>query len=361
MKSYNNDGQSHPIDPDQVTPNPASFIIQIPQHYKCDKTGYPSPLHNIHVQPFLSSEESAHCLQLAVMYGRDKWQTPNTERHTNYATCDFTMEEAPDLMTYLSDIDFQRRIFQRLSQSFHVHQDHLLGFMDLFCVNYVAANKGHTSVNDDDDDHHHQHVNIQTMDRLGAHRDGSILSFTVLLTPPDQFEGGGTFFDALQDEPPKIILSSKGVVRPPKDGYVVLHSGKLLHGADVVTQGQRTVLVGFVDLADWCIRPGIERQASTSFGRLDVAHRRAQLQFSMSQGGSKRSWLPNCSSARFLPNACCLNTIIPFLDTAMSRADPGYQRRVRLQTEDLMLRKILCEEASEHYDKESPSEDITIV
>jgi hypothetical protein len=37
------------------------------------------------------------------------------------------------------------------------------------------------------------------MDRLAFHRDGSLLSFTVLLSPPNEFEGGGTIFDALVD------------------------------------------------------------------------------------------------------------------------------------------------------------------
>eukprot|EP00568_Trieres_chinensis_P012113 CAMPEP_0183301906 /NCGR_PEP_ID=MMETSP0160_2-20130417/7884_1 /TAXON_ID=2839 ORGANISM="Odontella Sinensis, Strain Grunow 1884" /NCGR_SAMPLE_ID=MMETSP0160_2 /ASSEMBLY_ACC=CAM_ASM_000250 /LENGTH=34 /DNA_ID= /DNA_START= /DNA_END= /DNA_ORIENTATION= len=31
-------------------------------------------------------------------------------------------------------------------------------------------------------------------------------------------------------------------------GHVTLHTGKALHGADVVTAGTRTVLVGFVDV-----------------------------------------------------------------------------------------------------------------
>jgi hypothetical protein len=47
-------------------------------------------------------------------------------------------------------------------------------------------------MNDSDEDRN-------TMDRLAFHRDGSLLSFTVLLSPPNEFEGGGTIFDALVD------------------------------------------------------------------------------------------------------------------------------------------------------------------
>jgi hypothetical protein len=195
------------------------FIIQVPQHYMKESNGYPSKLHNIHVEPMLSSEEAGKCLELAVTYGRHKWQKPDEERHTNFPTCDFAVEEASNLAAYLGDIDFQNRIFRRLSQAYGLDMEDLMGFIDLFCVNYVAES-GPLSGG-------------QTMDRLGAHRDGSILSFTVLLTPPSQFEGGGTFFDALAELPPDSspVLYPNGVVRPSAAGYAVLHSGKLLHGA----------------------------------------------------------------------------------------------------------------------------------
>ncbi|KAI2494510.1 prolyl 4-hydroxylase alpha-subunit [Fragilaria crotonensis] len=75
------------------------------------------------------------------------------------------------------------------------------------------------------------------------------------------------------------ILQKEGcIIRPPAAGYTVMHCGKLLHGADRVTRGHRTVLVGFVDVADWAICDGVERRACTTVGRMDVAERRAPLQ-----------------------------------------------------------------------------------
>jgi hypothetical protein len=340
------------------------WTIQVPQHYKKDSDGYPSRLHTIYIEPLLSPEEVEQCLALAVTYGRDKWQTPDDERHTNFPTCDFPVEEASDLATFLDDMDFQQRIFQRLSQAYGLDMDDMMGFIDLFCVNYVANtndNNSDASLSGDP----------TTMDRLGAHRDGSIVSFTVLLSPPSQFDGGGTFFDALAELPPDTspVLHPNGVIRPPDAGYAVLHSGKLLHGADVVTHGQRTVLVGFVDVAEWAIHPGAERQACTSFGRMDVANRRATLQqqrqqetaLMMEKHGMKSSCWSASRSTRFLPRFSCMNKVIPAFPTAIWRADMEFQRRTKLAAEDVLLRTILIDEKPEYLKRLLASGEITVL
>ena len=78
---------------------------------------------------------------------------------------------------------------------------------DLFCVKYTAAPGGQAS--------------------LPAHRDDSLLSFSILLSEPGvDFAGGGTRFDALGG-----IGGGRGdgvVVAPAHRGGVVLHSSKLL-------------------------------------------------------------------------------------------------------------------------------------
>ena len=75
----------------------------------------------------------------------------------------------------------------------------------------------------------------------------------MLLSQPEDFDGGGTIFDALTDvgnenDKQSSILKASGSIQPPNAGYVTLHSGKLLHGGHLVTKGQRIVLVGFVDV-----------------------------------------------------------------------------------------------------------------
>jgi hypothetical protein len=155
-----------------------------------------------------------------------------------------------------------------------------------------------------------------------------------------------------------------------------MHCGKLLHGAHVVTQGHRTVLVGFVDVADSAIRDGVERRTCTTLGRMDVAIRRAQLQLEQQQvlmlntettaGNPNKN--PRMSpywsarrSARFLPKTSCFNRIIPAFDTALQRADPVFQRQTRLEAEDLLLRTILCDEKPEFLHNSLPTGDISVL
>ena len=163
-----------------------------------------------------------------------------------------------------------------------------------------------------------------------------------------------------------------------------MHCGKLLHGADRVTRGHRTVLVGFVDVADWAICDGVERRACTTFGRMDVAERRAQLQLQQLSKLTQEESAPTSNnhhdinnhedgrsrlhpgwsarrSARFLPKTSCFNRIIPAFATALQRADPEFQRKTRLQAEDLLLRTILVEEKSEFLQRILSSGDVSLL
>jgi hypothetical protein len=276
----------------------------------------------------LSDEEASTCLDLAQRYGQftGKWNKPDDLRHTNYATCDFAIEEAHQLLNYLEQIRFTDRMWDCLSLAFDIDGEDLLGYIDFFCVRYVASGEDHQDA----------------MDRLQEHRDGSILSFSVLLTPPSDFEGGGTSFDALrdvQDDSYASVLHSGGIVRPPRAGDVTLHSGKLFHGADVVTKGKRVVLVGFVDVAEWCLRPGVLGEAAKNFGRMDVAAKRYEQQLLMTTNGSQTSW--KARNTKWLPRRSCFNQVLPALDSVVERASSSFQRQNKLETEDLLLRFIL--------------------
>jgi predicted 2-oxoglutarate/Fe(II)-dependent dioxygenase YbiX len=90
-----------------------------------------------------------------------------------------------------------------------------LHFRDLFFVKYEAK-EGHQA-------------------GLDLHRDGSVLSFNMLLNKASDFEGGGTFFEA-QNRTYSL-----------EQGGCLMHSGKVMHAGAPVTQGIRIVLVGFVD------------------------------------------------------------------------------------------------------------------
>jgi hypothetical protein len=294
---------------------------------------YPSPLHKIHVLPLLEPAETSRILQIARAYAEESscWDQQDSTRHVSYQTVDFAVEDSVDMSAYLQDISFQERIFDLLSEQYDVDADDL-SFLDLFCASYEAAS-GEIE------------TDRETMDRLDFHRDGSLLSFTVLLSEPEDFEGGGTIFDALRDavceSGQQSILKEPGSIKPHNSGYATLHSGKLLHGGHVVTKGQRIVLVGFVDVDLRNIREGVLGNAAKEFGRNDVSEFWNQRRLKMKQ---KASW--NISNWRYLPKkgrSCLGKCALPasLLESIENRAKPDSIRERRLKTEDRLLRDIM--------------------
>lgn len=259
MIAYNEDSKHH--------------IVTVPPFFHSEDQShdaYPSPLHKIHIMPFLTEVETANLLQIARSYATENksWEQQDSSRHASYPTVDFAVDECIELSHYLgaSGIDFEERIFGALSMAYDIDADDM-SFLDLFCASYEASESFDAS-NDIAEDRN-------TMDHLDFHRDGSLLSFTILLSPRDEFEGGGTIFDALGDVAPgdletQSILQSAGVIQPPQAGYAVLHSGKLFHGGHVVTKGQRIVLVGFVDVHERNLKFGALGDAAKEWGRNDV-------------------------------------------------------------------------------------------
>merc|ERR1712228_573 len=70
---------------------------------------------------------------------------------------------------------------------------------------------------------------------LKLHRDGSLVSFNILLNDSSEFGGGGTFFKSTN----KLIEIERG--------DCVFHSGQTLHAGHPITSGMRYILVGFLD------------------------------------------------------------------------------------------------------------------
>ena len=317
---------------------------------------YPSPLHHIHVIPILSDTETAHCYQLAHKHAAATgcWERPDRERHSAYSTCDFAVEECDALTNYLThEIGFHDRLWGHLSRLYGVDVDDMI-YQDLFCAQYQARQ------NDTPD------ALTTSMDRLEPHRDGTLLSFSLTLSSPDAFQGGGTLFDALRDVQVNEggtshgVLRSGGVVRPLRAGDAVLHSGKILHGADVVTAGERTVLVGFVDVAEWSIRPGVLANACREWGRMDVAQYRYNRQMRMTNEGQRHGWF--LKTSRWLPHHDTNHSYVcgfcPAFDSVKRRADTEFQRREKLKVEDRLLRTMLL---SDEEKKNMEPLDITIL
>ena len=61
-----------------------------------DDNRYPSPLHRIHIQPFLSDNETYELLELAREYAtqNESWEKQDSSRHVSYPTVDFAIEES---------------------------------------------------------------------------------------------------------------------------------------------------------------------------------------------------------------------------------------------------------------------------
>ena len=75
---------------------------------------------------------------------------------------------------------------------------------------------------------------------LGFHRDDSELSFTILLSRPSDFEGGGTAFEL------EGTAGGETTTVEPLRGEMVSHFGRLRHAGSPVGKGTRMVLAGFV-------------------------------------------------------------------------------------------------------------------
>jgi hypothetical protein len=342
-------------------------VVTVPPFFLSDDQiiydDYPSPLHRVHVMPLLTDLETTNLLQMARTHATENnsWDRQDSTRHASYPTVDFAVEECIELSHYLgeSGIGFEERIFGALSHAYDIDAEDM-SFLDLFCASYEAK-ECIDELNDSGQDRN-------TMDHLDFHRDGSLLSFTVLLSSPDSFEGGGTIFDALGDivldgVDTHSILHPRGVIRPPHAGYVVMHSGKLFHGGHMVTKGQRVVLVGFVEIHDRNLKSGALHNATKEWGRNDVRLFWNRRRLSLLKQQQKRLigtigqpiW--NLKSGKYIPKATeerrtttsegrsffSQSTSLPatILRRIEDRAREDRIRKRRLATEDKFLREYL--------------------
>jgi hypothetical protein len=139
------------------------------------------------------------------------------ERHASYQTTDMPCHQVARVNSWVR-ATLADRLFPRIAKRYQLPKTQRLLFRDLFFVKYEAR-EGERS-------------------ELALHRDGSVLSFNVLLNSADDFTGGGTYFDA-----------TKQTVHITQ-GDAAVHSGKVLHAGAPVQTGIRQILVGFVDVAD---------------------------------------------------------------------------------------------------------------
>jgi GR25 family glycosyltransferase involved in LPS biosynthesis len=167
-----------------------------------------NPLRNIvSFDQFLDPGRCADIIAMAEKTNR--W---TTDRHTNYPTTDIPLGDIQGLAVS-TGTDLVGRVVASLRECYELGDDCLLDPHDIFVVKYSA--QGQTG--------------------LEAHRDNSELSFVLLLSDPQDFEGGGTYYE-----------ETGILVNPRKRGSLVIHCGKTRHTGRSITSGTRYILIGFV-------------------------------------------------------------------------------------------------------------------
>ncbi|KAJ3345474.1 hypothetical protein HDU91_007340 [Kappamyces sp. JEL0680] len=136
--------------------------------------------------------------------------TLTSQRHDAFATRDIPIVAADPLYDTVA---------QRVLRPMECHFGFCNGdleFLDLFVVQYDCEAGGQTE--------------------LGLHTDGCLLSFNILISHPDEYQGGGTFFPDLE---PQVVLLDQG--------QAVCHESRRRHAGLRISSGKRIILVGFVE------------------------------------------------------------------------------------------------------------------
>lgn len=180
-------------------------------------------------KPIFTPEECQFIINEAEYTASTNNRGWTTKRHGNYPTTDLPLSELPNTLQFFRYALFQR-IYPLLRHQFGVYLPDggkNLRVADGFVVKYDAED------------------NECGQKELKPHRDGSILSFNILLNQSSEFDGGGTWFASLND------------VVTIEQGMVLSHSSSLLHGGHGITRGRRYIMVCFVILEgydSWSMR-----------------------------------------------------------------------------------------------------------
>jgi hypothetical protein len=133
------------------------------------------------------------------------------KRHKNYPTTDLPVESVKSIFGFV--FESLKLLSEKIKHSYGLTDEINIDYNDLFIVKYKADDQSF----------------------LEIHKDGSFLSFNILLSNPRDFEGGGTYFD-------------DGLIMKGEQGDLIIHTSKMNHSGLPITKGTRYLLVGFVNL-----------------------------------------------------------------------------------------------------------------
>ena len=166
-------------------------------------------------------------------------------RHGRYPTTDMPVAEVGPGVEQLVREGVFDGILRRYAAVYcgeHHLPEHLY-FYDLFFVKYSTSE-------------------ASDQRELAIHQDGSTFSFNLLLSRPEDFDGGGTFFEKAAGSGSGCLQPDGYTVHAPGRGGAVVHSGDLRHGGAAITRGERLLLVGFIGTEQQQYSAGMARWAA---------------------------------------------------------------------------------------------------
>jgi tetratricopeptide (TPR) repeat protein len=199
-------------------------------------------------EPLLTRQECAQVIQDADDYFA---QAPHngqwtTQQSGQYQMAGFYIRDIPSIHAWFVDT-VQHRLFPLLKKTY----PHFIHSPDDLCVDNAYLFK----------------YTAETGRRTDVHTDSGCLSFTICLNPATDYQGGGTWFEGLQD-------SERGIVEMDV-GQVTIRPGGVKHCGHAVDSGVRYIIGGF------CMhRNKVEtvRQLLTSDSTTSAADQRANLE-----------------------------------------------------------------------------------
>uniref|UniRef100_A0A7S4BK02 Fe2OG dioxygenase domain-containing protein n=1 Tax=Chrysotila carterae TaxID=13221 RepID=A0A7S4BK02_CHRCT len=172
-----------------------------------------SPTVYVTRDPMLTADEAQTAIKLANQWA-DRHGGWTTSRHYSVATTDVPLTSLPEALPWFNAA-LAKKLLPALASRYPAAapKPSKLRVLDCFLVRYRAGEQP----------------------SLPTHSDQSLLSFTIALNDPREYEGGGTSFPTLG-----LALDA------PNAGHAVLFPGKLLHGGAEITRGTRYVIVLFM-------------------------------------------------------------------------------------------------------------------
>jgi hypothetical protein len=193
-----------------ITKKNRSDLLETKARFEASFLPYGPFLETHTVASLLSVDECTRVLEAVITAGAASGWT--TSRHRNYATTDIPLSDLPDpLVSTWVRAAVQTRVFPAMTNAFGLKDSNYLSVRDMFFVKYSAQPGAQAE--------------------LDLHRDGSFLSFNVLLNSETDFKGGGTVIP---------FLSRTFTI---KRGDCFMHCGQLEHGGNKITEGERYLLV----------------------------------------------------------------------------------------------------------------------